>query len=140
MTTLVHVKLALLPQVIAATRNWLVQIIETRPGWITEEQAIALLLHGELQLHLAIDEKNVAVAALVTELKQSPSGKIKVCCIVGIAGINRHLWMDHLEGMEDWARAEGCSAVLIQNGRKGWLREEKLKPYRVTYSFQRELA
>jgi hypothetical protein len=138
MTTLVHVPQALLPQVLQATRNWLVRILETRPGWITEQQAVALLMADELQLHLAIDENNTALAAMVTELRQSPAG-MKVCNIVGIAGVNRHLWMDHLDGMEQWARAEGCGEICIKKGRKGWLREDRLKPYRVSFEFERTL-
>jgi len=138
MTTLVHVPVSLLPQVLRATRNWLLRILETRPGWMTEAQAVEWLLADKFQLHLALDENHTALAALVTELRQSPAG-MKICDIVGIAGINRHLWMDHLEGMEKWARAEGCSGIRIKNGRKGWLREERLKPYRVSFEFERSL-
>lgn len=141
MTALVHVPPHLLPQTLDATRGLLARILDTNPGWMDERAARERLLSGSFQLHLALDERNNALAAMVTELVEAPSGR-KFCFITGIAGANRDLWMDHLDGMEAWARREGCHAIAVRNGRKGWLREEKLKPYRVSvaYTFERELT
>jgi hypothetical protein len=139
MTTLVHVKTKLVPLVLDAIGHWLRQIIETDPEWMTEQHVVEKLLRDDLQLHLAVDDRNVALAAMVTELKETSTG-MKVCFIHGISGVNRHLWMGHLSGMEAWAKREGCRRMIVARGRKGWLRAEELKPYRVTYSFERELA
>jgi hypothetical protein len=138
MTTLVHVPQRLLLQVLEATRGFLLQMLETNPGWMTEEQAVHMLRSNLFQLHVAIDEKNNVLAAMVTEIVEAPSGQ-KVCLIVGIAGVNRDKWMEHLGGMEQWALAEGCARLRIKNARKGWLREERLKPYRASFEFERTL-
>jgi hypothetical protein len=139
MTTLLRVPVEAIPETLPRVRGLLEQMRERRPDWATDEQIAALLAHDYLQLHLALDEHCVPLAALLTEIKATPSGK-RFCCLVGIAGVNRHMWTDHLDDIEQWARAHGCSAVQIVDGRKGWLREEKLKPYRVTHTFWRDIA
>jgi hypothetical protein len=139
MTTLVWVEVAKLPEVLPRIRALLGRMIERRPDWGSEEHYTGLLLNDYLQLHLALDDQCVPVAAMLTEIKSTPSGK-RFCSIVGIAGDNRHLWIHHLDDIEQWARGIGCSAVQIVDGRKGWLREEKLKPYRVTHTFWRDIA
>lgn len=48
-------------------------------------------------------------------------GETKVCIITACGGSNRERWLPLIEGIENYARQEGCSCVRIY-GRKGWLR------------------
>jgi hypothetical protein len=52
----------------------------------------------------------------------------KVCVIIACGGIDMPRWLPLIEGIEKYARAEGCAAVRIV-GRKGWARV--LPDYRV---------
>jgi hypothetical protein len=58
-------------------------------------------------------------AAAVTELQETEWRK--VCVIVACAGKAMIRWLALAEGIEGYARAEGCSCVRIV-GRKGWAR------------------
>jgi hypothetical protein len=58
-------------------------------------------------------------ATAVTVLQQTEWRK--VCIIVACAGAEMHRWLRLLDGIETYARAEGCSAIRIM-GRKGWAR------------------
>jgi hypothetical protein len=140
MTTLVHVPLNLLPHTFPVVRHLITAMLERRPGWWRDEEQILEYLSADaLQLHLAVDDANRVLAALLTEIKLTPAG-MRLCCAIGVAGESRHLWTHHLDDFETWAKERaGCSDVHIMDGRKGWLREDKLKPYRVTYTFSREL-
>jgi hypothetical protein len=141
MTTLVHVPVKLLPHTIPLVRHMITAMLERRPGWWRDEDQVAeYLMADAIQLHLAIDEQNKALAAMLSEIQLTPGG-VRVCFVVGIAGEQRRLWTHHLDDFEKWAKERaGCSAVFYMDGRKGWLREEKLKPYRVTYTFSRDIA
>lgn len=48
-------------------------------------------------------------------------GNTKVCIITACGGSNRERWLPLIEGIENYAREEGCSRSRIY-GRKGWLR------------------
>ena len=84
------------------------------------------VLAGAALLWLAWDGSKVHAAA-VTELHKTEWRK--VCVIVGCGGTDMKLWLHLLDGIEAFARAEGCDAMRII-GRKGWARV--LKDYRVT--------
>jgi hypothetical protein len=58
-------------------------------------------------------------AAAVTELHQTEWRK--VCVIVACGGSNMSRWLDLIGPIEEFARAEKCSAMRIM-GRKGWAR------------------
>jgi hypothetical protein len=58
-------------------------------------------------------------AAAVTELHQTEWRK--VCVIVACGGADMSRWLDLIGPIEEFARAEKCSAVRIM-GRKGWAR------------------
>jgi hypothetical protein len=66
------------------------------------------------------------IAAAVTEL--TVAMRRKVCVIIACAGERMPRWLPLIEGIEKYARAEGCAAVRIV-GRKGWARV--LPDYRV---------
>jgi hypothetical protein len=76
------------------------------------------VLAGRMLLWLAADE-TVIHAAAVTVLAQTEWRK--VCEIVACGGHGMCNWLPLLAGIEDYARAEGCSAMRIL-GRKGWMR------------------
>jgi hypothetical protein len=99
MTTLVWVEVAKLPEVLPRIRALLGRMIERRPDWGSEEHYTGLLLNDYLQLHLALDDQCVPVAALLTEIKRAPNGK-RFCCLVGVAGENRHTWPQGLAARE----------------------------------------
>ena len=93
------------------------------------------VLRGDALLWLALtnaDGDSVRIeAAAVTELHRTEWRK--VCLIVACGALRRssratasraadtHRWIRLLEGIEDFARAEGCNATRII-GRKGWAR------------------
>jgi hypothetical protein len=90
-----------------------------RRGNLSGYQGVAdLVLGGRGLLWLAWDGQKVhaaAVTALVaTEWR-------KVCELIACGGKDLPRWLHLIEKIEDYARAEGCSAVRIV-GRKGWQR------------------
>lgn len=76
------------------------------------------VLSGRALLWLATDRGTIHATA-VTELAASEWRK--VCVIVACGGRDRARWLHLIEGIEEFARAEGCAAVRIL-GRKGWAR------------------
>ncbi|MGY4159038.1 hypothetical protein ACVINW_004880 [Bradyrhizobium sp. USDA 4461] len=76
------------------------------------------ILTGRGLLWLAWDGKAIAAAA-TTVLINSDIGK--VCVITACGGTGMMRWLPLLEGIEAYAREEGCVRVRIY-GRKGWLR------------------
>jgi hypothetical protein len=81
------------------------------------------VLDGRALLWIAYDGKKVQAAA-VTEVQATEWRK--VCIIVACGGENL-CWPDLIQPLEQFARAEGCTAVRIM-GRPGW--ERVLKEYR----------
>jgi hypothetical protein len=65
------------------------------------------------------------LAAAVTELAVV-NGR-KLCVIAACGGSDRRRWLPALREIEDFARAEGCAAMLVM-GRRGWKRA--LRHYR----------
>jgi hypothetical protein len=80
---------------------------------------------GHALLWVAWDGDEIAAAA-VTELHQTEWRK--VCVIVACGGSERERWLELIEPIEEFARAEGCGAMRIM-GRKGWARV--LPKYRI---------
>ena len=76
------------------------------------------VLSGRSLLWLAWDGQAVHAAA-ATVLINSEIGKVCVITACGGAGMKR--WLPLLDGIESYARDEGCVRVRIY-GRKGWLR------------------
>src|SRR5262245_47838496 len=84
------------------------------------------VLAGGALLWLAWDaDARVIAAACVSELQVV--GARKLCVIVACGGHGMHRWLPLLAPIEEYARAEGCSAMRIM-GRAGWTRV--LKDYR----------
>ena len=73
---------------------------------------------GEAQLWLAWDGDGPRAAA-VTTITNYPL--YTECLIWLCAGDGRDGWLHALEGIEIWAKGQGCATVAIQ-GRPGWKR------------------
>lgn len=84
--------------------------------WCDHEHAI---LRGDELLWLANDGKRIEAAA-TTHLTKGQDGR-PVCTITACAGENMGQWLPLIAGIEQYAKAEGCSCVRIF-GRKGWSR------------------
>lgn len=81
---------------------------------------------GEQKLQLWVDmEKRVIVAAGVTRVDESPSGRL--CTVIAAGSDDKgHDWTGYLATIGEWAKnVEGCNRLQV-NGRKGW--ERRLKP------------
>jgi hypothetical protein len=76
------------------------------------------ILSGRSLLWLAWNGESI-LAAAATILINSEAGKVCVITLCGGSGLNR--WLPLLDGIETYARDEGCKLVRIY-GRKGWLR------------------
>lgn len=83
--------------------------------WVDEERSI---LRGEQLLWLAHEGERIAAAA-TTHLTRGDGGP--VCTITACGGEDMSQWLPLIEGIEKYARAEGCSCVRIF-GRVGWRR------------------
>ena len=80
------------------------------------------------------DEKGAIIAALTTEL-HGINGRL-LCFIAALGGHSRDRWLNLIGGVEAYAQAEGCVAVIVM-GRPGWARalrqgrRERLGGYRL---------
>lgn len=84
------------------------------------------LIDGNRLLWVAADPEQV-LAVAVTRLLETEDGK--VCEIEACAGHDISRWVNHLSGIEDYARREGAARFDIK-GRPGWKR--MLPDYRVS--------
>ncbi|WP_050383962.1 hypothetical protein [Bradyrhizobium pachyrhizi] len=82
------------------------------------EDIEADILSGLSLLWLAWNGRSIQAAA-TTVLINSEIGK--VCVITACGGTGMKRWLPLLDGIESYARDEGCARVRIY-GRKGWLR------------------
>lgn len=74
---------------------------------------------GKRLLWLAVDEEKTIIAAMLTQLFEMTSGKMLKMQECG--GERMQEWKHLRKRVEDYARAEGCTRVLIE-GRPGWER------------------
>jgi hypothetical protein len=90
-------------------------------GRYAVDDVLAALLRREMQLWIAVNRSDPdrIEAVCVTEIVNYPQEKR--CGLVFCAGRNPGHWLDHLDGIATWARAQGCTALELQ-GRPGWER------------------
>ena len=101
----------------------------------TPEQVLADLLARKAQLWIASGERGI-YAACVTELVQRGERFYCNIWLTGGNGVNN--WVHFLDTVEEWAKDQGCSAMLIDRARPGWKR--LLKDYRTqTLTLTKEL-
>lgn len=84
------------------------------------------VLDGDGLLWLAVADHKI-LAAATTILVRVENGL--VCVLTACGGNDMSLWLPLLEGIEKYAKAEGCLSLRIF-GRKGWGRA--LPQYKVT--------
>lgn len=77
------------------------------------------LIMGRRLLWLAVDENEDIIAAMLTQLFNMVSGKM--CRMQQCGGARMQEWKHLRKRIEDYARAEGCTSVMLE-GRSGWAR------------------
>ena len=93
----------------------------------TIEQVLAAIFSKDAQLWIGADEDGIQVAC-VTELVRR--GGCLYCNVWLTGGRGVNTWIYFLETIEAWAKEQGCDAMLIDRGRRGWgrlLPEYKIK-------------
>lgn len=85
----------------------------------TMDQVLAALFSKKAQLWIGATEDEIQVAC-VTELTRRGGCLHCNIWLTGGRGVNN--WMYFLETIEDWAKAQGCDAMLIAKARTGWKR------------------
>lgn len=81
---------------------------------------------GTRLLWVAVNPSGRIIAALSTQLFEMRSGKI--CKVLECGGEKMREWLHLRAGIEEYAKREGCSRVMIE-GRPGW--SAVLPDYRV---------
>jgi hypothetical protein len=76
------------------------------------------VLAANAYLWLAV-EQDVVLAAAVTQVTEDADGRL--CTILACGGSGWARWGGLIEGLESYARAEGCRRIEIA-GRPGWRR------------------
>jgi hypothetical protein len=93
------------------------------------------VLSGLQLLWIAWNGEKIEAAATTQLIKV---GSRKICVLVACGGKHRERWVPLLDGIEDYARKEGCAGMRIY-GRKGW--ERALSGYHARHVIlQKELA
>ena len=98
-------------------------------GRFTAEDVKEWLDSGDCQLWI-VEHKNEVRAAAVTEILLYP--KLKVCRVNIVTGKGRNNWQHFKDGIEEWARKEGCKRIEAL-ARKGWAKV--YKDYQQTHIF-----
>jgi hypothetical protein len=83
----------------------------------TIEQVLAAIFAKDAQLWIGSDNNEIQVAC-VTELIRRGGCLYCNVWLTGGRGVNN--WIYFLETIEAWAKEQGCDAMLIDRGRKGW--------------------
>lgn len=85
------------------------------------------LLRGDMQLWGAISEDKIEAIA-IGEIVNYP--RIRVYRMLGATGNDMGEWVGHIQGIENWARLQGCMDFEAV-ARPGW--EKMLKGYKKTH-------
>lgn len=102
-------------------------------GDVTADHLKAEVIAGRAQLWFAWSDH--LEAALVTEIWDTPKGK--VCVFMSIGGVHISRWLGLLDDIEVWAKSNGAK-IARTFGRKGWGRI--LPDYRPRYFvYEKEL-
>jgi hypothetical protein len=85
----------------------------------TIEDVLTRLFLKTAQLWIGADETDIHVAC-VTEIITRGGTKYCNVWLTGGTGVNN--WLYYLDTIEEWAKAQGCDAMLIEKARPGWKR------------------
>jgi hypothetical protein len=100
-------------------------------GFADAEDFKGWLEKGIMQLWVAFDNKEKKIKCVtVTEVKQYP--KYKVCDCRITTGTDYKSWVDFMDNVVNWARANGCKKMEIFT-RPGWERILKRKGFAKTH-------
>lgn len=77
------------------------------------------LVERDMQLWVAVDRAAEVLGLAITEIRHYPNRK--VCAVLICTGRDAKLWLDHVDGIMAWAKAEGCQTFEAWS-RKGWAR------------------
>jgi len=100
-------------------------------GFADAEDFKGWLEKGIMQLWVAFDNKEKKIKCVtVTEVKQYP--KYKVCDCRITTGTDYKSWVDFMDNVVNWARANGCKKMEIFT-RPGWERILKRKGFVKTH-------
>ena len=83
----------------------------------TIEQVLTAIFARDAQLWIGSDNNEIQVAC-VTELIRRGGCLYCNVWLTGGRGVNN--WIYFLKTIEAWAKEQGCDAMLIDRGRKGW--------------------
>lgn len=83
------------------------------------EDVLTRLFLKTAQLWIGADAKEIHVAC-VTEIIVKGGTKYCNVWLAGGKGVNNWLW--YLDTIEEWAKEQGCDAMLIERARTGWKR------------------
>jgi hypothetical protein len=96
----------------------LIRSASLKTGRGSFEHTESEVLAGKQLLWLAADGSNIEAAATTQLVIQNG---LKICVLVSCGGKDRKRWLPLLDGIEDYARKEGCDRMRLY-GRKGWAR------------------
>lgn len=85
----------------------------------TIEDVLTRLFLKTAQLWIGADDREIHVAC-VTEIINRGNRKYCNVWLTGGRGVNNWLW--YLDTIEEWAKSQGCDAMLIEKARPGWKR------------------
>jgi hypothetical protein len=85
----------------------------------TIEDVLTRLFRKSAQLWIGADETEIHVAC-VTEIITKGGTKYCNVWLTGGKGVNNWVW--YLDTIEEWAKSQGCDAMLIEKARTGWKR------------------
>ena len=83
------------------------------------EDVLTRLFLKTAQLWIGADADKIQVAC-VTEIFSRGGTKYCNVWLTGGTGVNN--WVYYLDTIEEWAKAQGCDAMLIEKARVGWKR------------------
>jgi len=109
--------------------SFIKEACKTNDGF-SSEHILQFLEEGTMQLWMAVDESNKVLCVCVTEVRQYPN--YKVCDLRITTGEQYEKWVDYMDEVCKWAKAEGCKKMEVF-ARPGWERILKSKGYVKTH-------
>lgn len=102
-------------------REHIVTACERSNGRFSEDTTYALCKSGDWQLWVVWDdEARRHMATITTKLSEFPTG-MRAGEIIICTGVERNRWIDLIDDLEAWARANGAE-VMQTLARKGWVK------------------
>jgi len=102
-------------------REHIASACERSNGRFSEETTYALCASGHWQLWVVWDDvAKKHMATITTKISEFPTGMVAGEIII-CTGVERNRWIDLLDDLEEWARANGAE-VMQTLARKGWVK------------------